>query len=211
MRTSLYLVTMIYPNHFLSVPTPLIFFPCLALNPHSTHQDTLSNDRMGKHIIRFSQNSAIGGETSPGATTTPPPSCVAKTCDTNGCNAQVPFFHLRKLPSSSVPTQPTEPTATTTDWDATSPINQGGDLTTRSAVSTIDPDSAGVTRVSSSLVDLTTTAPSSATSQHNPPFIPKAFFNSPHSLVTWLLEAVLPLALLRSYQALVLAVVVCFA
>lgn len=163
---------------------------------------------MGKHIIRFSQNSAIGGGTLPGATTTLPSSCVAKTCDTNGCNAQVPFFHLRNLPSSSVPTQPTKPT-TTTDWDATSPINQVGDLTTRSLVSTIDPDSADVTRVSSSLVDLTTTAPSSATSQHNHVFIPKAFFNSPHSLVTWLLEAILPLALLQSYQALVL--VVCFA
>lgn len=114
-------------------------------------QDTLSNNRMGKNLIKFSQNSAPAA-----SATTAPSTCVARTCDTNGCNAQVPFFHLRQLPSSA-PTLYPPPTTTVADYVTTA----GG--SEASTVSTSPPPD--VTRLSSSLVqDATTTAPSSASS-----------------------------------------------
>lgn len=110
-------------------------------------QDTLSHGKMGKHIIKFQQNDSKLNQ--PGMDS----SCTVRTCDKNGCNAEVPFFHLQSTtvkpttaatsPPSSIPPSRTE--------------NTNPPPSTSYAVTTIDDF---VTRPSSSSALAGTTAPS---------------------------------------------------
>jgi len=113
-------------------------------------QDTLSNGKMGKNIIKFSQDSSpTQSPSSPTSTS----SCAVRTCDTNGCNAQVPFFHLRQQPPSLSPSP--SPSSVSTSIYST-PDGGGSDAT--------DSPSTLVTRLSSSLVQSSTIPPSSSAS-----------------------------------------------
>ena len=108
---------------------------------------------MEKNVIKFSQ-ADFPPSLSPSSS-----SCAVRTCDTNGCNAQVPFFHLRQTLSSSSPNPSSLPHLSTTLDDHS--ITEVHPTTVFSPT----PATTSVTRISSSLIEKSsTTIPSSSSS-----------------------------------------------